>query len=99
MNFLIKNDSYGKGFTFQIPGYGVNKTALGGVLTILYWLGTLACAIYFGKEIVLKEKPSFIKETIVLDQEPYIDLKDTLTNFTVYFKLIDTAYRNYYLKF
>jgi len=95
IKFLTKYDSYGQGFSFQIPDHGVHKTALGGLITLLYWIGSLACAIYFGKDLILKENPQFIKENIILDESPYLDLKDSLVqNFTMYFKLVDSAEYN-----
>jgi len=92
--FLTKADAYGQGFNFHIPENGDHRTALGGLITILYWVGTLACTLYFGKDIVLKENPAFLKENIVLDESPYLDLNRSITNFTIYFRIIDTANRN-----
>ena len=69
--FLTKSDAYGQEFNFQIPAHGAHKTALGGLITLLYWIGSLSCAIYFGKDIVLKENPQFIKETSMLDKPAY----------------------------
>jgi len=95
VNFFKKADSYGQEFNFHIPEYGDHRSVLGGIITILYWVGIIYCTFCFGQDIIHKRNPIFMKETIILNDAPYLDLNDSITNFTVYFNLIDSGNRIY----
>jgi len=90
--YLTKSDSYTESFNFRVSEHGDHKTSFGGFLTILYWIGSLVWAVYFGKDIILRQNPQIIRDIVILEESPYFDLKDSITkNFTVYFSLVDSS--------
>ncbi len=67
-------DKFGKTVSLNIDREGQFTTKLGGVLTILVYLGFLVATWYFGQDIYLRQSPNVVKKQDQLKSYPFIKL-------------------------
>jgi len=58
---LRKIDRVGKEFKFTIAGEDSFTTGLGGIITIINYIGIIALFGFFGQELFIRQNPNFIK--------------------------------------
>jgi len=66
MQFITNLDILGKQYQFNIHG-GTFRTLVGGILTILLWVGTIVLTWYFGQDIYLKQQPNLLERNRYLE--------------------------------
>ena len=76
-NFLKNIDRIGKEFKFSIEGSETYTTSLGGIISILYYIGIISLFCFFGKELVLKEDPNFIHRNDQTNEFSFINLTES----------------------
>ena len=62
-NFLAPFDSFGVGINFYLRGYRDYRSKLGGFVTMIIYIITIICGIFFSKELIQKTNPSFSTST------------------------------------
>ncbi len=68
-SFLKSIDKMGREFKFNIEGKTLT-TPIGGLVTIIFWTSFFICCWYFGKDIIQRENPAFLKKSEVLSHSP-----------------------------
>jgi len=83
LDFITNLDFMGREFKFNIGGGmgEVYKTLFGGLLSILQVIGFIVLLWYYGQDIYLRESPSVIVSSTLLDKFPMVELDSTTFNF------------------
>jgi len=83
IDFIKNLDFMGREFKFNIGG-GMGdtyKTTFGGLLSLFQAIGFLVLLWYFGQDIYLRESPSMIVSSSLIDKFPMYDIDSTTFNF------------------
>ena len=70
-------DRLGREFKFKTEGEEGYTTILGGIISIIYYLGSIGLLCFFGKELIFKEDPNFIQRVDTLEKNPYQTLNNS----------------------
>ena len=87
-------DFIGREPTLRIDNQSRNKTVLGGLLCLLIYCLFIMSALYFGQELVFREKPNVIDSTIPLDESESIKISNE--EFAFFFSLYNNINGTYY---
>ena len=81
--FVRSLDFMGRQFKFNFgEGLGdIYKTLLGGLLCLLQVFGFLVLLWYYGQDIYLRESPSMIISSSLLDYFPRYEINSSIFNF------------------
>ena len=87
-------DFIGREPTLRIDNQSRNKTVLGGLLCLLIYCLFIMSALYFGQELVFRQKPNVIDSTIPLDESESIKISND--EFAFFFSLYNNINGTYY---
>ena len=84
---LRKIDRVGKEFKFTIAGEDSFTTGLGGIITIINYIGIIALFGFFGQELFIRQNPNFIKREDIAEKNTFISLNQS--NFFIALSVTD----------
>ena len=87
-------DFIGREPNLRIDNQSRNKTVLGGLLCLLIYCLFIMSALYFGQELVFRQKPNIIDTTIPLNEMENIKISNE--EFAFFFSLYDNINGTYY---
>ncbi len=67
---LVGVDQLGKQMNFNIEG-GTYRTSLGGIITIISFIGMMTLIYYFGNDLLYHKSPAFMKTTFKTNHYPF----------------------------
>ena len=87
MSILRNIDLFGDKFSFTIFGNTNYNTTFGGILTLLVICATIVFSCLFGIDMVTRNTPKVMIETVVPDNYSFIDVN--ISNFPIFWNIDD----------
>jgi len=83
MKFIKSIDMFGKECRFVIDQNETFKTGIGGLFSILVYLGLLTLTWNFGQDIYLRQAPKVVQQLDFLDKTPYFPINNSNYNIAI----------------